>query len=173
MKKAKREQIECTISKRCQMNVKQIIKILLNVSVRSGGEGFCLSQKMLQKHVLLAKAGFDIGENEPHDFLGALLGDSCPPPRSCSSCRRSARLLLLSSRSRLRFKVAVGEHTRAPRAERSCAERFRGESEKESEKPKVITENEPSMDEPTSTTIDSLEKTKRDCASCKYCTSGC
>ena len=135
------------------MNVKQIIKILLNVSVRSGGEGFCLSQKMLQKHVLLAKAGFDIGENEPHDFLGALLGDSCPPPRSCSSCRRSARLLLLSSRSRLRFKVAVGEHTRAPRAERSCAERFRGESEKESEKPKVITENEPSMDEPTTTTV--------------------
>ena len=36
------------------------------------------------------------------------------------------------------------------------AERFRGGSEKESEKPKVITENEPSMDEPTTTTVDNL-----------------
>ena len=34
--------------------------------------------------------------------------------------------------------------------------RFRGKSEKECGKPEVVTENDPSMDEPTTTKIDNL-----------------
>ena len=46
--------------------------------------------------------------------------------------------------------------------------RFRGKSEKECGKPEVVTENDPSMDEPTTTTVDGFSDTTKPKAEVVY-----